>query len=335
MSPSRGSLGERQRLARLRRRLTPDAAQHRAYLRQVDAYLAGARVASPRLVHDGRVGRVMALDLWRSVVFRRSYLVAWVEASWYHAVAPASDALTSTLSGTNALPPLVIVPHRRRRPRSERFRAIIEHECVHINQAILGTLLPSPRGTARERLANVFFARWRSEYEAHALQVIRWPQFFPQGFGLSLEHWCALRGYTDALEAVAVAVWRGEFRPRDLVTFLDCLPGRFPAWLRRLGVDPTLAAWFRRHLVLHVAVALLNLARTRPGFGRSAAFRTGLGWIGSAVSSSSARRTRAGEASVQGVAVVSGTTKTCPSQANSPNIARRPRSSARRVGRPM
>jgi hypothetical protein len=304
MTTSPRPLGERRRLARLRRRLTPEAAQHRTYLRQVDAYVAGARGAPPGLVHDGRVGRVIALDLWRSVLFRRRYLVAWVEPSWYHTVAPASDALTSTLSGTDALPPLVIVPHRRRPPRSERFRAIIEHEFVHINQAILGTLLPSPRGTARERLANVFFTRWRSEYEAHALQVIRWPQFFPHGFGLPLEHWCALRGYTDALEAVFVAVWRGEFRRRDLVTFLDRLSGRFPSWLRRLGVDPTLAAWFRRHLVLHVAVALLNLARTRPGFGRSAAFRTGLGWVGSAVSSGSERQTGAGTASVRGVAVV-------------------------------
>jgi hypothetical protein len=298
------SLRERRRFAALRRRLTPDPAQHRAYLREVSAYVAESRAAAPRLAHDGHVGHVTALELWHSALFGRRYLVAYVDASWYHAAAPGSDAMTSTLSGMDALPPLVIVPHRRRPPRGERFRAIIEHEFVHINQAILGTLLPSPRGTARHRLASLFFTRLRNEYTAHLLQTIRWPRFFPHGFGISLEHWCVLRGYTDALEAVFVAAWRRECRPGDLVAFLNHLPGRLRWCLRRLGADETLVSWFRRHLVLHVAVAILNLARTRPGFGTSAAFRIGHGWVGAAASAGSARRTRARGVPVQGVAVV-------------------------------
>jgi hypothetical protein len=255
--------------------------------------VAESRAVAPRLAHDGHLGRVTALELWRSLLFGRRYLVAYVEASWYRAVAPASDAMTSTLSGTNALPPLVIVPHRRRRPRSERFRAIIEHEFVHINQALLGTLLPPPCGAPRRRLATLFFTRLRSEYEAHVLQAFRWPQFLPHGLGLTLEHWCVLRAYTDALEDVFVAAWRGEFRPRDLKIFLNHLPRRLGWCLRTLGVDKTLVVWFRRHLVLHVAVALLNLARLRPGFGKSAVFRTGHSWVGSAVSSRSVQRSRA------------------------------------------
>jgi|GEM_PF-2272995 len=286
------SLGERRKFAALRRRLTPDAATHRAYLRQVSDYVAESRAAPPRLAHDGHIGRVIALELWRSLLFGRRYLVAYVEASWYHAAAPASDAMTSTLSGMGALPPLVIVPHRRRRPRSKRFRAIIEHELVHINQALLGTLVPPPRGAARRRLASLFFTRLRSEYEAHALQAVRWPQFLPHGLGLSLEHWCVLRAYTDALEGVFVAAWRGEFRPRDLKIFLDHLGRRLGWWLRKLGVDETLTVWFRRHLALHVAVALLSLARARPGFGKSAVFRTGHKWVGSAASAPSAQRSR-------------------------------------------
>ncbi|MBI1734306.1 MAG: hypothetical protein HYR51_03960 [Candidatus Rokubacteria bacterium] len=241
-------------------------------------------MAPPRLAHDGRVGRVTGLELWRSRLFGRRYLVASVEVPWYRAAAPASEAMTSTLSGANALPPLVIVPHTRRRPRSERFRSIVEHEFVHINQAILGTLLPSLRGSAACRLRNAFFTRFRSEFEAHLLQATRWPHVFPHRFGLSLEHWCVLRGYTDALEAIFVAAWQGEFRPHALVTFLDRLPGRLRRWLKALGVDPTLAAWFRRHLVLHVAVALLNLARTHARFGKSAVFLAGHAWVGAAAS---------------------------------------------------
>jgi hypothetical protein len=269
----------------LRRRLTPNAEKHRAYLRRVGAYIAECHVAPPRLAHDGRIGDITALELWRSLLFGRCYLVAYVEASWYHAVAPASDAMTSTLSGVDAQPPLVIVPHHRRRPRSERFRAIIEHEFVHINQAILGRLLPSPRGPARRRLANLFFTRLRNEYEAHLLQLLRWPHAFPQGLGLSLEHWCVLRGYTDALEAIFVAAWGGEARPHDVTAFLDRLPGRLRRWLRELDVDDTLASWFRQHLVVHVAVALVGLARTHPGFGMSAVFRAGHRWVGSVAAS--------------------------------------------------
>lgn len=275
------SRDERRTFAVLRRRLTPGDDKHRAYLRQVAAYVAESRVAAPCLAHDGRVGRITRLEVWRSRLFARHYLVAHVEASWYGTAAPASDAFTSTLSGIDALPPLVIVPHQRRRERSERFRSIIEHEFVHINQAILGTLLPPLRGQASRRVASVFFSRFRSEFEAHMLQVIRWPGFFPHQFGLSLEHWCALRGYTDALEAIFLAAWRGEFGSRDLVAFLDHLPRRLPRWLRELGIDETLASWFRRHLVLHVAVALRTLGRTQVSFGRSPAYRAGQAWVSS------------------------------------------------------
>jgi hypothetical protein len=286
----RPSLGERRKLSGLQRRLTPDAARHREYLRQVSTYVAESRAVAPRLAHDGHVGHITALELWRSHLFGRRYLVAYVEASWFHAVAPASDAMTSTLSGMNALPPLVIVPHRRRRPRSERFRAIIEHEFVHINQAILGALIPSPRGTPRQRLATLFFTRLRNEYEAHALQTVRWPQFLPPGLGLSLEHWCVLRAYTDALEGVFVAAWRRKLRPPHLKAFLNRFPRRLGWWFRKLGVDTTIVFWFRRHLVVHVSIALLNLARIHPGFAKSAVFQTGHSWVGSAASGLKQRR---------------------------------------------
>jgi hypothetical protein len=310
MSTSRASAAyspspsERRRFAALRRRLTPDASKHRAYLRDVSAYVAGSRVAAPRLAHDGRVGRVTALELWHSTLFGRRYLVAYVEPSWYRAVAPGSDAMTSTLSGMDALPPLVIAPHRRRR-RNEQCRAIMEHEFVHINQAILGTLQPPPGGTTQQRLANVFFTRLRNEYEAHLLQTTRWPRFFPHGGRISLEHWCVLRGYTDALEAVFVAAWRGECRRRDLSMFLDRLPGTLRRCLSKLGVDAALVAWFRRHLVLHVAVAILSLAGTRPSFGRSAVFRVAHGWVGSVAALRAARYPRTRGAAVPGMAIVS------------------------------
>jgi hypothetical protein len=204
--------------------------------------------------------------------------VAYVETAWYQAAAPASDAITSTLSGTGALPPLVIVPDRQRR-RDERFRSIIEHEFVHINQAIVGTLMPSPRGSGTQRVASAFFSRFRNEFEAHLLQLVRWPRLFPHRLGLSLEHWCVLRGYTDALQAIFLAAWRGQFSARDLVGFLDGLPRRLPRWLEELGVDDTLASSLRRDLGLHVAVALLTLGATRARFGRSAVFRAGKAWV--------------------------------------------------------
>jgi hypothetical protein len=281
----RPSSRERANFVVLRRRLTPKAADHRAYLRDVARYIAECRTAPPRLAHDGRIGHVTRLEVWRSRLFRRRYLVACVDASWYRAAAPASDAITSTVSGVGALPPLVIVPHVPARRRSEHFRSIIEHEFVHINQAILGMLLPAARGPAAHRLANAFFTRCRSEFEAHLLQATRWPGVFPHGLGLSLEHWCVLRGYTDALESVFLATFRREFQPRDLVGFLDRLPGRLRGWLKELRLDRTLVFWFRRHLVLHVAVALLNLARTHTGFGRSAVFRAGHAWVGARGSS--------------------------------------------------
>jgi hypothetical protein len=104
---------------------------------------------------------------------------------------------------------------------------VLEHEFVHINRALLGTLVRRSRGSPAQRLATAFFVRLHSEYQAHFLQLVRSPRLFPLTPRLSLAHWCLLRGHGDALETILLAAWRGEFRSRDVTAFLDDLPDAF------------------------------------------------------------------------------------------------------------
>jgi hypothetical protein len=59
--------------------------------------------------------------------------------------------------------------------------------------------------------------------------------------------------------------------------------------------------------VVHVAVAIVDLARTRPSFGKSAVFRIAHRWVGSLAAPTPARRPRT-RGAVPGMAIVSQST---------------------------
>src|SRR3954466_528382 len=78
---------------------------------------------------DGRGTQVRELVKRRSLLYERDYLLAFVDAEWIGAIAPGCDAIASNNEGA---PPLVLLPR-------ELQPGIVEHEFVHINQALMGT----------------------------------------------------------------------------------------------------------------------------------------------------------------------------------------------------
>ena len=284
-APSRpgASQDEKAKHTRLLARLTPPSSVHEEYRCRVDNYL---RMTGPAL-RAGQPGPVTALKLRRSELFgRREYLVAYVADEWLHGIAPGTDAVASTMAGRSArdgllvqAPPLVCLPQSKRRARSNEFRSIVEHEIVHINQALAGTVpAPPAQGTAEEILEH-FVARAACEYEACFLQGVRWPTEHPTQLCMSLDHWSLLRGYSQALEETLILVVQMDARPEEVQRFLDLLAWSLPAALARAGAEDDLVPWFRERLEGHLVTAVRLVMASLPAVADHPAFRTVFEWL--------------------------------------------------------
>ena len=281
------SVQDRRKSRRLLAKLTPGAAAYGEYRERVAIYLGAHDVCLPVISYRGEIGAVSELQMRPSVLFDREYLVAYVSPKWFRVVAPSFDAIASPILASEEAyvkppPLLVFVPHDRLRSRSEIFRAVLEHEFVHVNQAILGLFPVRKLALRAEDLLDDFWAHATAEYEACVVQLTRWPlpRLYPRRFGVSLEHWCVMRGYTQALEESLAAVGSEDgFPPQELARFLEMLPADLPDRLRRLGVTPTLAAWFTERFVTHVGVAISNLLQAAPQMRERETFQVAGRWL--------------------------------------------------------
>ena len=277
------SQDEKAEYSRLLARLTPPPAVHEEYRRRVDSYLW---MTGPAL-RAGQPGGVTALKLRRSELFEgREYLIAYVADEWLRGIAPNSDAIASPMVEPSAendllmqVPPLVFLPQSKRRARSNEFRSIVEHEIVHINQALLGTFPEPPVGGTAAELLDHLVARTACEYEACFLQGVRWPTEHPAQLSVTLEHWCLARGYTQALEHILLAVVQMDVRPVEVERFLDLLASSLPDHLRRMGADDLLASWFQERLETHLAMAIQQVMTPHPAVMEHEAFRAAGRWL--------------------------------------------------------
>jgi len=278
----RASLDEREKCARILARLTPPAETYRLYRSRVDAYLD---MVAPAL-RGPRRGAVVAFRLRRSQLFGGlDYLVAYVDDEWLRRIAPECDAIASPMSGRRAenlaglqLPPFVFLPESKRRTRSAGFGSVVEHEFVHVNQALLAMLPEMPAARGADELLDYLAARTAVEFEACFVQEVRCPIQHPAALELSLGHWCLLRGYTQALEDVLHAVVELDARPEAVMRFLETLESSLPAVLGRAGADCDLS-WFQERLASHFAIAVQNVAAPFPAAMDHPAFRAVALWL--------------------------------------------------------
>jgi hypothetical protein len=192
------------------------------------------------------------------------------------------DAVASVIESPGrdwCVPPLVPAPANRARSRSKLFRSIIEHEFVHVNQMLLGTF---PERQARPRAGDLiqrFTLQVCAEYEANVLQFTHWPQVFPQEHGVGLDHWCALRGYSQALEQMFADVSVLAVPPREVARALDLLKAAVPKALARLGTDTDMVPWFVERFENHVGIALKNVFDSMPGLKQNESFLAAVKWL--------------------------------------------------------
>lgn len=217
----------------------------------------------------------------RSDLFDKEYLVSYVDTEWLGSVAPSCDAIMSLVISTamSDAPPQVYVPNSRIRSRSLKFRSVLEHEIVHINQVILCVFPGEPDGRNAEDVLKVFIDAARSEYEANVLQLTRWPGLFPHRSGISLEHWCVLRGYSSSLEKILIKMTAIALPPREVVRLLDIVRAQVPNVVKEMGADQELAPWFSDRFEDHIARALAQVMKAVPEMKENETFRAAGRWL--------------------------------------------------------
>lgn len=278
--PSRAEL---RRAEQILKKLTPSPDAYREYRAQVDDYRTLARVViqlqHPRIITGFRMRRSKLFD-------DRQYLTAFVLDEWLHEIAPSCDAICSVGSDLQAHPdmgvrppPLVFIPDSKRGARGDAHRSVVEHELVHVNQAIIG-FFPEPALEPRaSALIDFFVCLTTAEFEASLVQVTRWTDTVPAEADVTLEHWCLVKGYSQALERAVLMLADQSFSAREAREFLDTLHSSLPDLLGQVGVDEELASWFATRTSVHLFIAVQSVAAHFPHVLDSRGFRAAVRWL--------------------------------------------------------
>lgn len=281
MPRRRPSQADRTRFTTLLRTLTPGPDAYLQYRARVNLMLRMHRLV-PQTVRapTGRPATIRRLALRTSELFSREYLLGYVDTDWFKALAPHTDAITWPSDAQSSKPHLILLPQMLAAARSRAVRSVVEHECVHVNQAILGLFPGAEEPACADDLWRQLFMLARVEYQAHVLQLTRYPELYlTHGSNLPFDHWCVLSGYAQALETtLRTAVDRG-LRREVVEAFLNGLGKRLPRAFRDAGFDGRLAPWFQKALGHHVTQALLILKEQDPAIGANETFGAAVRWV--------------------------------------------------------
>jgi len=248
-------------------KVAPSEAAYRAYRRQAEKVVG---LPEPLPLSPLAEGYIAGFEMRESVIFQRAYLVAYADPVRLQAEFSSTDALTVANLRLAALspPPFVLLSETKKKSKGPFFRSVLEHEFVHVNQAIRGAFPPSPKGKAKDLVENILQVT-RAEYEANLIQLARWPhlylrqvpRYLREGRGLSLDRWCVLRGYTQGLERIIAAAVSGRIQEGEFMEFIDRLPAALPPGFRRIGFDQALGKEYAANLQGYLLTACQNLAR--------------------------------------------------------------------------
>lgn len=193
---------------------------------------------------------IKKIELIYSDLFRRDYLVGFVSTSWLHKVAPGCNAVaTPSLEiGKLKSPPIVLVAANKDLKKNSNLHSIIEHEFVHVNQA-LNNNFPSNFENTKIDLIEQFIHYVHAEYEANFLKLEFWPKLRPPTkYGLELKEWCFLRGYTQALEKLLLSAILGKFSDKKLFLALNKIPKSLETFLLKMDIETEINFQFIKRL---------------------------------------------------------------------------------------
>ncbi len=250
---------------------TPSASIYQCYKQKTDRWLLRSLVRSQAIRINDHVLLVCRAWLHRSVLFDSDYLVIAVERSAFRRARPGCDGMAVRTTSAST-PPLVVLPKPGRRHR-ESALSILEHEIVHVNQ-MLTHAFPSRSGSRQvaPRLKH-FSKAMRVEYEANLIQLVRWPNLFPQDAGLSLDLWCSLRGYVSALEETIAATGEDGLSSSQAVKVIQAVESRLEDLVLASGIEGKHMGWFAERWPAHSGTAISRVFREMPLLAKTEAIR--------------------------------------------------------------
>jgi hypothetical protein len=198
--------------------------------------------------------------LVKSDLFGLEYLVGYVDPTWLKMTAPGCNAIatTSFQFGELGSPPIVLLPNQKKSKKNSAMHSIIEHEFVHINQA-LRDRFPSNFEDSIIDLSQQFVEYAHAEFEANYLQLSFWPELSPKQYKITLKDWCFLRGYTQALERFLLSGILGKFPEEELFSTLQELPAELRKLLVKIGSHSETNLLFIKQLKPFSVNALSNM----------------------------------------------------------------------------
>ena len=279
------TIEERLKCDRLVAGLTPSSETYDAYRLRANHY---HYVCSPRCRVGGSDETVHGVSFRNSKLFPDyQYLVAFVEDEWFKNIAPLSTAAAVPWSQRETglfafqTPPLVYVPSSKRRLRNTAFLSILEHEFVHINQALLDRYPKDVADTSTDELVRHFLERMRAEYEANFVQLVRWPHLYKVECGYSIERWCVVVGCAQAFHHFYSAAYDLELSATEVEQFLDTVRDALPDSIAALDVDGAIPGYFEERLGYFVSRGLLDVLESRPGLEKFPGFVGVRSWLDS------------------------------------------------------
>jgi hypothetical protein len=263
------------RFDRLLAATTPSRAAYDTYRARSDTYLRSRRHQNQTIQWKGTSARLVGVRFHRSALYSRDYLIAQIEAHWFLDAEPGLDAMAGDFGASSPTPPLVLITSSRKWFRSSLRRSIIEHEIVHINQMLLGTHSTGPPATSVRQALRIFFRAFQSEYDAHSLQLIKWPsRLVSNEWPGSFHGWCVFRGWISAVESVV----RGECCTRAIVPrLLSAVRRRLPEEFAALGIPEQFAPFFAGGLHRDVGTAIEIVGERA---GQTDMVRAARAWLG-------------------------------------------------------
>lgn len=211
--------------------LTPNEAEYSAYLKKGEAFIRD---------YDERFPVIKA-RFKSSVIFKKKYLVVYVDDQWIQEVAP--DLVAFVMPDLHFLsldaPPAALVPASKEKSRSVSFQSILEHEFVHLNQWIKGH---EPGTDFRGKdLSEDFIRYFNSEFQAYFIQYSYYPAAFKsleKKRGV-LRDTCAIKALNQATIKMAEAISRDNQNLNVEKTFSH-LQAKVKKSLGKMGVDKVL-----------------------------------------------------------------------------------------------
>jgi hypothetical protein len=240
--------------------LSPSQKEYSKYAEDSSSFFAVYSKQLPLESIDGLV--IEEFRFIKSDLFEQRYLVASINSDFFSSSHVSFDAAAikclSPIMNVES-PPLVLIERIEKKSKEENYRSILEHEFIHINQAILKKF-PKPiemnESTNINSLYEIFLDNIKAEYQANFIQLSNYPKLFPDELNIPLNQWCMLRGFTQSLEKLLLSYIYSMVELNELRFFLKKFQSSVTSDFKKIGLIEEAGKIYAEHLNEYLLTAL-------------------------------------------------------------------------------